>query len=332
MLLPKPLLVPFVAIALWIVSATPCHGQSTQESGQRDLGATPLMSASAMTTTFYSPENVNPRELAKLAHDIHGRNISIEEKGGHFATPVRNIQTLGDALLIYEDEAGAQRILAWCRQIDAEMKADEEPAEQELTVTEWRPKHMSLMTGYSSLAPFHRSVREFHDGQFVSENQNITLLKEQGTLVLRDTPRQIDSMLALLNRVDLPEEQLMLTAMVITGQQDPGVDQGAVPAELNQHLAQMVPFSSFHTESMGMVRSSARSRDIEIAMDEGNRLKIRPEVFDAETSTLTAVCEFDSVNGLSFETRTTIRAGEYTVLGASGNQPLFCVLRIERLH
>jgi len=331
MLLPKPLLVPFVALALWIVSATPCHGQSNEDAGQTDMRTQPLMSASAMTTTFYSPVNVNARELAKLAHDIHGRNISIEEKGGHFATPVRNIQTLGDSLLVYEDEEGAQRILSWCHKIDAAMKGEEEPEEQVLTVAEWRPKNISLMTGYSSLTPFQRSVREFHEGQFVSENQNITLLKDQGTLVLRDTPRQIEAMVALLDRIDRPEEQLMLTAMVITGQHGTGEDRGDVPAELTQHLSQMVPFGAFRTESLGMVRSSARSRDIELAMDAGNRLQVRPEVFDPETSTLTAVCEFTSANGLSFETRTTLRAGEYTVLGASGSQPLFCVLRIERL-
>lgn len=338
MLLPKPLLVPFVALVLWIVSALPCSAQSNDDTVIPELAGLPLMSASDMTMTFYTPNNVNEKELAKLAQSIHGRNISIKEKGGHFATPVRNIQTLGDALLIYEDEAGAQRILAWCQQIDAAMKSEQEPAKQELTVTEWRPKNMSLMTGHSSLTPFHRNVREFRDGQFISENPNITLLKDQGTLVLRDTPRQIEAMVALLDRIDQPEEQLMLTAMVITGQKDAAVDQGDVPPELTQHLSQMVPFDTFRTESLGMVRSSARSRDIQISMGERNstgqqpnHLIIRPEAFDPETATLTAVCEFRSADGLTFETRTTIQAGEYTVLGASGSQPLFCVLRIERL-
>lgn len=333
MFVPKPLLVPLFATILLLASGLPCQAQSLdQEShqGQEASNTRPLMSASEMTTTFFRPQYLEIGPLAKLARNIHGRDISIEEKGGYFASPVSNIQLIDDAMLIYEDAASAQRIIAWCQQMDESMKGDasEKP---DLTVTEWRPRNISLMTGYSALSPFHRNVRDYYKGDFVSENQNLTLLKEQGTIVLRDTPRQIAAMLALLDRIDAPEEQLMLTAMVITGQRGAGSGNGDVPAELAEHLAKLVPFSNFRTESVGMVRTSARAKWVEIVVDEGNRLEIHPEVFDTETSTLTARCDFKSASGLRFETRTTISAGEYTVLGASGSQPLFCVLRIERI-
>ena len=82
-----------------------------------------LMSAAEMTTTFFTPSFVESRDLAQLARDIHGRKISIEEKGGHFAAPVENIQYVGDSLVIYEDQASAERIVAWCQEMDHSLSA-----------------------------------------------------------------------------------------------------------------------------------------------------------------------------------------------------------------
>ncbi|MFT7464630.1 MAG: hypothetical protein ACI9EF_002987 [Pseudohongiellaceae bacterium] len=335
MFIPKSLLAPIYVGLLMLVAALPCYGQSADgtSDGQPDANPMPLMSASEMTTTFFTPQHASGRDVndfMQLARSVHGRDISIEEKGGYFARPVSNLQTVGDALVIFEDAASSQRILAWCQRIDKEMQKDQSSGSA-LVVAEWRPKNISLTTGYEALSPFRHNLPDMAPE---SDRQrflvsNITLLKEQGTLILRDTQDLVDEMLDLLQRVDSPEEQLMLTALIITGNNGLGDAPGDVPADLAEHLSKMVPFSDFQTTAIGMVRTSVRASAIEIKMDNSNQLRIRPEAFDVNSSTLTAKFEFQSDSGLVFDTRTSIHAGEYTVLGASGGQPLFCVLRIE---
>jgi hypothetical protein len=318
MILAKHLIAPLFAAVALILFTIPCAAQEPLL----------LLSANELTSTFFTPGNVDVRDLFKLAQNVHGRRIRIEEKGA-LGEPVLNIQSLGDSLLIYEDAAGAKRILSWCRQMDEAMQSNL-PAPEASIVTEWRPGNISLMTAYQALETFERRVRHFDRGQLVSEHQNISILKEQGSMVLRDTQPNVDAMLSLLDRIDRPEQQLMITALVITGQRGgQRQDQSDIPAELARHLSKLVPYSSFTTQSLGMVRTSSQAETIEIELDDANKLRIRPEAFDLTASTLTALCRFDSDGGLKFETRTTVTAGEYTVLGASGTAPMFCVLRIE---
>jgi hypothetical protein len=54
--------------------------------------------------------------------------------------------------------------------------------------------------------------------------------------------------------------------------------------------------------------------------------------YDRETGALPITrCRFEATTGQEFETSLTLRAGEYTVLGAAGVDPLFVVLHVTPL-
>jgi hypothetical protein len=317
---------PVFAPALILAVALCACPLSAQDAG----GATQerpnplLFSADDVVTEFYTPENSSVHELIRVAAQFHGRSFYVEERGGYNARPLENLQLLGDSILIYDKPDYTTSLLAALKLLDRG-NADE-PGRQAIVTRHWSPGFVSVNTGLGALQPFNRSVFLVDDQGREHAVGNVSMLQNQNVLVLRDSPDQVDQMLELLEVIDQPETQLMVTTMVLRGVR--GDSEDDVPAELTRHLSQLVPYDTFSVEAMGMVRTSARAREIQIKLDGRNRLVFEPDAFDRESLSLSGMCHFDSADGFQFETRTSVAAGEYTVLGAAGEVPLLVVLRI----
>lgn len=320
--------------SLLLAGLLPSTLLSAQDEGDGGYDSYPLLSAEEIVTTFYTPEHLGADELLDLAGMLYGRAIFVAERGGYEADSIDNLHSVGDALLIYDDQANTERLLAGLQVLDrpSAQVPDARPA---LTTATWAPGYISLDSAFEALGPFRREIVVDANTSDARLQENLSLLGDQNMLVLRDSGPQVEQMLALLASIDRPEPQLQVWATVVYAVAGANLraDNTAppAPAELTNELKRLVPFEHFFTASMGLVRSSARSEQIRIETDKGDELHLRPEAFDAKTGTLTTLIHFDGAGDFDFETRTSITAGEYTVLGASGQQPLFLVLRIEPL-
>jgi len=288
-----------------------------------------VLQGSMLRTFYFTPINADADQLCDTARRLYGRELWVAERGGLDGPPVTNLLRMGDTIIIYDTEEHARAIGEALHAIDGQLARPQR--NDAVTVAEWKPRHIALESARQALGSFMRqtSVRD-ETGRY-TDVQNISVLQDRGQLILRDTPDQVQQMLALLARLDVPETQALLTCMVVRGRRDMGGSDPGIPAELAQHLGQLVPFQEFELVTIGVLRTSTLARDVTLRMDDEYRLSLESDAYDAEAQTITARCAFQDGGNQSLETHTSLRAGEYTVLGAAGREPLFAVLKIELL-
>lgn len=332
-----PTIIPLAfALALALCFPTSLHAQEdpdAQHARQSANTMPPLLKASQLKTYYFTPQHVQSTHLRGLAQELYGRQIYITDRGGYSGAPVDNVQQLGDTLIIYDTEDYAQMLGEALHEMDLAMAeaapAPAPAANYETAVATWRPRHIGLNVASSALTSFRRDALVFDERGNVSHVPNVSVVGELGQLILRDTPDQVEVMVSMLQSIDIPEQQMYVTCLVIRGQHMPSDGPDPVPAELASNLSKLVPYDHFELLTMGVLRASAIADHLELRMDDSFRIELKNQGYDAETRSLTALCAFDGTTNQRLETRTTIRAGEYTVLGATGSQPLFAVLKIE---
>ncbi len=306
------------------VTQQPARAGFIQQPGRIEVAAAELK------TYWFTPAHAQPHEIEKLAARLYGRTLWVKDRGTD-AGPVQNIQRLGDTIVIYDTEEYAQRLGEALHGMDEAAKREAEQQGHvipEIVVAHWAPEHVGLNTAFSALNSFRRNTM-MSDDFGTQQVPNIAIVSDVGQLVLRDTSAHVEQMIKVLERIDVPEQQLYVTCLVIRGGPSDVASAMPVPEEVTRNLSKLVPFDEFSFLSMGVVRTSALAENLGINMDEGFKLHLRNHGYDEVGRRLTAECSFTSRSGQSFETRTTIRSGEYTVLGASGGNPLFAVLKIE---
>jgi len=312
-----------------LFAPTVVHAQDAEShSGQPQEPGMPLLGLDEIETVFFTPKHIHRAEMINLAQRLHGRQIFVYERGGYNAQPVQNLQTLGDSILIYDEPEYAARLVTWMTAMDRPADLIEQ-ARQKTDVIQWSPGYVSLPTAQQALRAFER-VLTLDTEEGTQRVANVTSLPDQNVLVLRDTADQLAQMNQLLASIDKPEPQLRVTALVITAHHGSG-GESELPKSLSDHLSQLVPYDRFEISSMGLVRTSSRSNSIELNMTTGDRFDLRPDAYDAKTGTLSARIQFQSASDFKFETRTSLVTDEYVVIGASGAEPTFAVLRIEAL-
>lgn len=337
-----------LALPLLFASAGPVP-TAPQEEGQAEASARAvekLLDGDQIVIRRYVPRSMELRQTAEVLRDLRGRSFHMTEKGGLSAPPVDNISWMGDSLLLMDTEDRVLAMLALCEQLDG-MQQEEEPVKTpraEPRALEYQPRFVSLDAVRDALRSFTRTVDGLYPNQSFVEQRNV--------VILRDREPQLDEMLRLLARIDVPQEQVRITTWVAVVQPKGEPSQG-LPAELINELEPLLPGFTFRADGFSVVRSTVgMGRNIELQIDGHSRnygLALRPSAFDPETGRLTVdTCEFRKEvvesrsvsNGgvqqqMSFKTlfRTAVAldAGDYTVLGASGNDPIFLVVRIERL-
>jgi hypothetical protein len=307
-----------------------------QRAHQPEPDAPPLVQAADLKTYYFTPQHVRSTELRKLAERLYGRVLYVADHGGYNAPPVENLQQLGDTLVIYDTADYAQLLGEALHNMDQAMAvADGDDAghaassNMETAIATWRPRHIGLNVSSAALASFRREALVFDERGNASRVPNVSIVGELGQLILRDTPDQVQAMLDMLQSIDVPEQQMYVTCLVIRGQHAPSTDPTPIPEELSTNLSKLVPYEHFEMLTMGVLRASAMADNLELSMDGNYKIQLVNQGYDAETKSLTALCGFGGPGGQRIETRTTIHAGEYTVLGATGFEPLFAVLKIE---
>jgi hypothetical protein len=125
----------------------------------------------------------------------------------------------------------------------------------------------------------------------------------------------------------------------VNGADDWGRVSPGIPSQITDNLKRLVPYSSFELASMGVLRMSTSASSLSNSLRmPGNgevfEMSLRVSAFDEKEGVL-SFNDFDMNKqepmGQTnlFSTATSVQAGEYAVMGASGADPVFVVLHFE---
>jgi hypothetical protein len=318
--------------------AVPVTQEDPQERPERS--GPPLVSVEDLTLKHYTPEHVALHELAELGKRMVGRQIFVEERGGYQSQAVSNMSTLGDNLVLYDTAAYVTKMLSSLKELDQPGAEGDSGGSARLMTIEYTPSFISLDVALSALGSFQRTVSDQND----SAHNNISFARERGLLVVRDTQDRLTEIEALLKRIDTPKPQVLITCYLVRG----GETAGDLPGELSSNLEKLVPGFHFEQVGFGMLQSAVvPNTSVSLKLDtnygETFELSFVPVAFDRATSSLSvANCTLVKHRGIGraggvtvagpgvrvFSTDTLFRGNEYTVLGASGMEPIFVVIRV----
>ncbi|TAH37454.1 MAG: hypothetical protein EYC70_10820 [Planctomycetota bacterium] len=323
-------------LATLILCATPQQVEIVE--GQE----VPILKYEDLSFVSYRPRFMTLDDLFNHASEFFRRDLNVDD---HY---VSNLVTLGDTILVYDTPQAAQRIVQDLREFD-ELLAEELQKPPDYLLMEYRPRGLSLNSLNQALSPFHRSIEVYDALGNGMSFDNVSVVEENGLLVLRDEPEMLRQMKDLLDRIDRPVPQVMLTCYVLrgptSGEQAPGQ---AIPAELQRTLQALLPGTTLVAEALGMLRTTtAAGKELAFNMDglavartedgtqyrRSYRLLLNTGAFDANAGILNLeYCSFSLSDPMEgdrevFSTSTTIHSNEYAVLGVVGAQPLFIVLQ-----
>ena len=337
---------------------TPTNTSPLQDGGGPTTPGSPSASGSQPaeepSVHFYTTRNVDAYELADIAENLYGRLVDKLDDAGQVTGGTYNVQVLGDArLVIFDTDERAKAILELCKKIDVlEEDLDElerlEALVPVLKSMEYSPRYLSTSDLMGALRPFERQLatEPTSRGAVTSVgglSMNISMLEQTGSLIIRDTAAALAEISTLLDTIDKPSPQVQLVCYVLRGSKessdDSGQDSHSIPTEITDNLKRLVPYSSFDLASMGVLRmSTSASRQSNSLRMPGKsevfEMRLRVGAFDHKDGVL-SLDNFEMMKREPmgqenlFATSTSVNAGEYAVMGASGADPVFVVLHFE---
>lgn len=273
---------------------------------------------------YYRPTVLHPDELIENLAPLHGRVTEYVDPTTGDGRSVENLRSFGDLLVVVETLDRIQVVLDTLQSFE-EMSETEEPAWPAETVAtlQYAPRFSPLENLRAALVPYERQVLQ--GNQWIS---SITPTRDGTRLLVRDTPETLDEIRALLEDLDRPAPQILMTARVLAGG---GEGQAKLPAQLAQALGELLPYDGYSERSLGLVRAAVQpGTELRLDLDAlttSFALRLRVAAYDQRTGAVTFdQVVFEEHGDLRFSTATTIESGRYTVLGAAGNPPLFVVL------
>jgi hypothetical protein len=280
--------------------------------------------------TVFTPKYGNSHELSNTVNQLFSQGLMSED------VAARNLRAVAlDAAIVV---SGPQPFLD--RAIELLVELDEtsssEPESEEMLVREYDLKHLTMDEARVVLRPLTRQHQEWGQMGMIAATDNISYLQSRGGVVVHDTQQRIDEIFGLLERLDVPRQQVLLRSYLIRGVD--GGDDPRVPKEVTDSLRELVPYSQFELVSFAMLRSDV-SADMGMTDSSSSaeyRMQLDPEAYDSDSQRLTfASCRFDitRVEGTKrmerqFVTSASLTAGEYTVLGGVGADADFLVLHM----
>lgn len=330
--------IPMLCCALALALTAPVRARQEPES------AAVAIPSSEVEIAYYAPRAISTKTLMRLAEQLFGEEILVEraavpgrDGGEAWVAHFLNVQ---DTILIRDTNDQVIKIRAELKRLEESLAPDLlRPAggaaqpDAELVDWQYEPRHVSAATLDLALNRFRRSIvvtpPEGMSGQNVMV-MTISALPERNLVLVHDTPEQIEKIKAFIAGIDQPTPQVTITYYVITGHAAADVqrDGRSVPAELVENLRRLVPVEAYQLELSGVLRSSVSGK---MTVEDDLRqmeMQLEPASFDAQGGTLALkACRFE-FQKRSFTTSATLRQGEYTVLGAAGETPVFLVLRL----
>ena len=294
---------------------------------------------------YYQPTNSPAEELAftlsQLAATSVAHKIWAGEGSYTFSSP--RFIVYGETILIQDSRNEMTRTLEMVRGLDQAYTPDEggkrrrsqsEPHE----LLQYRLKSIGMDAVRRALQGFDRQMSQPGSKGVI----DISYGEERGLLVLRGPASDVAAVKSVLDEMDVPLPQVLITCYIVGGTTKEENDV-RVPADLARDLSALVPYSGFELVSTGLLRSdTASTMDLQVELAEGSgqfQLDMRPRAFDPDTQTLT----LDSVRfqmqvviegqhrNRSFSTSTSLQTDQYTVLGAVGSDPVFVVIEMTRV-
>ena len=289
-----------------------------------------LVSFSELSMARYQPQNIDPESLAELAQQIVGRRFFVVERGGYQGEPVMNVQLLGKTLVLYDVPDYLKRMTTLLAELDRPASgAAPAPAPEPFITWEYTPRYLSMDAVVELLRPLEQTT--------VYQRSNLTLSQERRLLVVFDRPKRVNEIRELLARLDVPQDQVTITCWLLRGGST-GADQGKLPPALTEHLSRLVPGQSFRSIGFALLQSSVDTEQpisMQLAAPTDGPpyfLDLRPLAYDRESGSLTVSgCSLANAPGAVglFSTSVLLRGGEYTVIGASGPEPVLVALRVD---
>ena len=308
-----------------IALAALCPLAAAQEAGfGDDDNGIPVLSVDEIALSHYAVQYVSPYELYELAHSMVGREYHLKERGGIYSPSIDNLSVLGQQVVIYDTPAYAKRVLDMLSALDRVPEETPEPVEEYVTA-HLTPNYVSLETYERALRPY---MRELPSGW-----NNLSEVRERRTLVVRDTVERIAEMKQVVAGIDVPDRQVLVTCYLLRGR--PGASAaGLAPKELTANLERLLPDLGFELLGFSMLQAgmaSDRTVKLGIQSSEGGEfgLSFQPVAYDEASGSITARrCEVMAGNQVLLSTDTVLRGDQYTVLGATGREPLFFVVHV----
>jgi len=331
-----------LALLLALPLAPPA--QNPEAQGARSAGP-PVVSVDTIQLRTYTPAFVSAEGLLQIAERTVGRSLFVLERGGMEGEPVDNLSQLGRSIVLYDEPAYVARMLSALQALDQPTgKKEADP----LVVREYAPRYISLSSAGEALQPFQRRY-EAGEGATRTLTDSLSYLRERNQIVLRDTEENLGRMEELLKRLDVPEPQALLTCYLV--QADPSGDGAGLPKDLLANLAKIVPQFRFRSIGFALLQTSiAPGRSLTLRIDGGPEvgfdLSFSPVAYDPTTASLSVqncTVQRDLYASVTrdgtterqragdrrlFTTNTVFHGGEYTVLGATGADPVFLVVRL----
>ena len=316
----------------------------TDTRAQTDTqGVRPL--AADLVMKYYRPASVDASSIAAAAYGIYGRSHTVQEDGG--SRKVRNLQQVGSSILVVESPAKIEAVLQGLAEMEKAYVGKAAP-NMRLENFEYTPRFVSLDDLNSALhSHIHKIFVNTTSGP--TRVVNISFVRGRNLMVVRDSESAIAKIRKILERIDVPKQQVTITCYLIEGKSEQV--ESALPKELTGNLANLTPYKGFDLVTMGMIRTTANAnRPVDLSMSGGKTmscdmtmstlawdprsktLSIEQLTFKA-TSLTQAGVEAGGAGRMertvqSFSTSTTLPANEYTVLGAFGSRPFFVVLKL----
>ncbi len=278
----------------------------------------------------YSPKHTDVGALCALAQRVLARRVPARLGGD-----TESIVLVDGQLVVRELEPHIGGVVEKLRALDEALAqgADSDP----VLAIEYTPRALSPQSAIQALQPMLT-------GPMGQRQVQVRNLGQGGPLILQGRSKQIENAKELLEQLDRPAPQVMVSGYVLTGTNDDDAKGSNANSELTDVLQELLPYESYKIQAASVVRVAARPNSqfqLDLAGPKTGMAQARYSLqgtiaaydSDAESltfSSLAAMRTHQAIPGRSmFRTAATIYAGEYAVLGVAGGEPLFVVLRLK---
>lgn len=289
------------------------------------------------------PETIDNDTLEPFL-DALVETIDVVQTGGQ-VSPTRNLDWTDDGWLLMDTaehtRATEQAIRAAIAMLGGDSVDQAAPAALELRA--WTPRFVDVNRLAGLLEPLRRKV--YHPGESGAPGEmrhNLSFQPDPGLMLLHDTPAHVARMVELLERFDRPAPQVLLTLWLVGEGAGEASTAAALPPELAQNLAALVPWTQGRVLATALLRTSVSAgQERRLLGTHGGGSAGEPQPFeltlrlsglDAQARLLAIErIAFKAADGQGFDTSVVLGLDEYTVLGMAGEQPLLVALRVSAL-
>jgi hypothetical protein len=306
-----------VLICAALLAAMPVASSVPQEDGRQAKSA----ESPRQVIEYFQPEKASVVELLGIWRQLYPQ---VTHSNPAFCSP--RLAIFGGKILVKGNEREMPGVLAQLKQLDQSYTSE---------VPTRRVETFHYQVRHVPLEPIFLCLHQTFGGQGV-DSANISMIEDRGVVIVRGTPSMVKEAATLIKGLDVPRPQVMVAFYIIRGTSKEEADQ-LVPADLSRDLSTLVPYEAFEILTTAFLPTDTVSRmemEVDLADDWGVcQLQLHPQAYDQGSGALTfGKIEFTILPNnqprRTFSTSTSIRRGQYTVLGAVGADPVFVVAQM----